>query len=170
MLTAPFHETFNGPEDDEDPREKGWVALSGHEASAEGVLVQAEVLHALGYEAVVPSPEIGASEIADAAATWDLVWFSDSFGFGVARAWAELIERDQGVEVRVHDRAAGGLPILAVRDLIRDDPATREELADAEIIVVFGNAAGITEGGMQRSFLASSTAPTSSLDPPAPLV
>ena len=44
---------------------------------------------------------------------WDLVFTSDSFGFGVAPAWAGRIEEAEGVEVRLHDHTKDVLtPVL----------------------------------------------------------
>jgi len=77
-----------------------------------------------------------------AAATWDLVWISDSRGFGVAQLWADLIEEAEGVEVRVHDRATPRLSLVQVREWFTHDDEFRGEVADAEIIFVFGNPTG----------------------------
>jgi hypothetical protein len=69
---------------------------------------------------------------------WDLVWFSDSSGFGVAELWAERITAEQGVEVRVADHASGGLSAGAVlRQLDRTE--YQAEIREAEIILVYGN-------------------------------
>jgi hypothetical protein len=78
----------------------------------------------------------------DTSEPWDMVFFSDSAGLGVARAWADLIEEAEGVEVRVHDHAKDGLPLVQVREWFNTHDAVREELADAEIIFVFGSPAG----------------------------
>jgi hypothetical protein len=67
------------------------------------------------------------------------VWFSDSRGYRVAEAWADRIEEAEGVEVRVHDHAIDGLPLAQVRLMVSNQVAIREEVADAEIIFVFGN-------------------------------
>jgi len=72
---------------------------------------------------------------------WDLVFMTDSTGWGVAGAYAERAEAALGVEVRVHDLTQGGL--RAVRMLERlDQVAVAEQFAAAEIIVVFGNPEG----------------------------
>lgn len=71
----------------------------------------------------------------DTSEPWDLVWFSDSMGGGVAEAWADLIEEAEGVEVRVHDHVVGGADIELVRGMV----GAYREVADAEIIVVYGN-------------------------------
>lgn len=74
---------------------------------------------------------------------WDLVWFSDSGGIGVADMWAQRITEDLGVEVVVHDYAVGGLgagQVLAwIDDVPTALPVMRQEIADAEIVVVYGN-------------------------------
>jgi hypothetical protein len=79
----------------------------------------------------------------DTSEPWDLVWFSDSGGWGVAEAWADLIEESQGVEVRVHDHAVGGLSAVSLRDMLSNDYSPiRDEVAGAEIVVVYGNPEG----------------------------
>jgi hypothetical protein len=107
----------------------------------------------------------------DTSEPWDLVWFSDSTGFFVADLWAERIEGELGVEVRVHDHAVGALaagPILyslgePVKGYTRLGD-TRDEIAEAEIIVVYGNPDG---SGMTSDFgdvcVSTSAAPR---DPP----
>ena len=71
---------------------------------------------------------------------WDLVWISDSMGAGVALPWAERIEESEGVEVRVHDHWTPGLSLVEVREWLSEDAELRDEVADAEIIVVGGAA------------------------------
>lgn len=79
----------------------------------------------------------------DTSEPWDMVFISDSFGLGVARAWTDLIEEAEGVEVRVHNHVVGGLSLVQVREWFTDQEAFREEVADAEIIFVFGNPEGV---------------------------
>lgn len=81
-------------------------------------------------------PEV---EVPGSGEPWDLVWISDSYGAGVAEAWADRIEEAEGVEVRVHNYIIGDLTIERAHSMITSAPTIREELADAEIIVVFGN-------------------------------
>ena len=76
----------------------------------------------------------------DTSEPWDLVWISDSIGENVAHRWADRIEESEGVEVRVHDYTVGSLTVEGAQQMITDDATLREELADAEIIVVYGNA------------------------------
>ena len=78
-------------------------------------------------------------EVPGSGEQWDLVWISDSIGAGVAEAWADRIEESEGVEVRVHNYIIGALAIDRAHSMITSGPTIREELADAEIIVVFGN-------------------------------
>lgn len=74
---------------------------------------------------------------------WDLVWFSDSTGWGVAELWGAAIEERFGVEVEVHDYAVGSLPAARVLGWIEDGPSSLPKLRDlvsqAEIIVINGN-------------------------------
>ncbi len=81
---------------------------------------------------------------------WDMVFISDSFGLGVAQAWAERIEEAEGVEVRVHAHVVGQLSLAQVREWFteKDEFRIREEVADAEIIFVFGNPDGIAHVDM----------------------
>lgn len=101
--------------------------------------------------------------VMDTTEPWDLVWFSDSGGFGVAELWAERIEEDLGVEVRVNDRSAGGLAATTVLDSIEDDSKLRELLAEAEVIVIYGNPRGSGYPDEMETCVSTSTAPR---DPP----
>jgi hypothetical protein len=94
---------------------------------------------------------------------WDLVFISDSTGWGVAEILAQNIERDTGKTVRVHDYAVGGLPALRVLKALRSDPESassaesktnlktfQSAVAEAEMIVFFANPRGdSSEGGVQ---------------------
>ena len=75
----------------------------------------------------------------DTSEPWDLVWISDSMGEQVAYRWADQIEEAEGVEVRVHDYVIGFLSMEKAQQMITNDATIREEAADAEIIVVYGN-------------------------------
>jgi hypothetical protein len=74
----------------------------------------------------------------DTSEPWDLVWISDSIGGGVATRWADRIEESEGVEVRVHHYIIPSLSIEGALQKMRE-ATIREEVADAEIIVVYGN-------------------------------
>jgi len=92
-------------------------------------------------------------EVPGSGEPWDMVFISDSFGDRVAQAWADLIEEAEGVEVRVHDHATSNLSLVQVREWLTDDSSAfdfppvsmdelRGEVADAEIIFVYGNPLG----------------------------
>jgi hypothetical protein len=75
----------------------------------------------------------------DTSEPWDLVWITDSMGAGVAEAWADRIEEAEGVEVRMHNHTTDLLSLVQVRDWLNDRAVLRDEVADTEIIVVYGN-------------------------------
>lgn len=96
---------------------------------------------------------------------WDLVYISDSTGWGVAEKYAENIRRDTGKTIRVKDYAIGGLPAIKVLDVLSSDPidmdnddrfkSLRSDIAEAEIIVFIANprgdsAKGGVQGGMEN--------------------
>jgi hypothetical protein len=90
----------------------------------------------------VPAAAVGP----DTSEPWDLVWFSDSTGFFVAQQWADTIEEALGVEVRVHDYAEGSLKAVQVLRSLEAPTGGYQRLgdlrgvvADAEIVVVYGN-------------------------------
>jgi hypothetical protein len=52
---ADFYDAFNGPNHDEDPVDKGYIAPGAHgKPTATGLAVMADVLRALGYEFTIP--------------------------------------------------------------------------------------------------------------------
>jgi hypothetical protein len=80
----------------------------------------------------------------------DLVWFSDSTGWGVPHQWADRIAEEFDVQVRWHDHTAGGLAAVEVLRSLGLEPDgqpaggpsrigdTTGDVADAEIVVVLG--------------------------------
>lgn len=87
------------------------------------------------------SPEVvGPEALAPQDEAIDLVYFSDSGGWGVAERYGELASEAVGREVRVHDHATGGLAAVKVLEYVRGPLA--EEVAEAEIVVVYGNPEG----------------------------
>lgn len=73
---------------------------------------------------------------------WDLVYMTDSTGWGVAERYARRAEEALGVEVRVHDLTQGGLSAAWMGYLLEAPQYAErfaEQVADAEIVVVFGN-------------------------------
>lgn len=100
----------------------------------------------------------------------DLVWFSDSGGWFVAEQWAELIEEEFGVEVRVHDWAKGSLSAVEVLESLSEPGEgfsrlsdRREDVAQAEIVVVYGNPRGSGTNDDMETCVSTSTVPR---DPP----
>lgn len=89
---------------------------------------------------------------------WDLVYISDSTGWGVAERFAKNIERDTGKTVHVHNYAIGSLSALRVLNALHSDPEDltdkifknlHDDIANAEVIVFFGNPRGdSSEGGV----------------------
>lgn len=71
----------------------------------------------------------------------DLVYLSDSGGVGVADKYGELAAEALDREVRVHDWAIGGASITLLRDMVQSSLAV--EVAEAEIIVLYGQPAGL---------------------------
>lgn len=81
---------------------------------------------------------------------WDLVYISDSTGWGIADNHAKNIERDTGKSVRVHNYAIGGLQALSILNALQSDPeaetrkgfetSLRADVAEAEVIVFYVNA------------------------------
>jgi len=48
------YDAFNGPNHDEDPREKGYIGPDGEHTNEEGRKIIAKLFHELGYEPVTP--------------------------------------------------------------------------------------------------------------------
>lgn len=81
--------------------------------------------------------------------TWDLVYISDSSGWGVADQYAARIEEDLGVGVQVHDLWQGVLPAGSILEALRGETRhstwrhgaveLRPFIEEAEIIVIYGN-------------------------------
>ena len=80
---------------------------------------------------------------------WDLFFISDSSGFGAGELYAEHIERDLGVTVRLHDLALGALSAGRVLRALRGEPeynAVLQKLptlvreAEAAVVVFCANA------------------------------
>lgn len=77
---------------------------------------------------------------------WDLLWISDSSGWGVADVYAAMVEEDTGVKVNVNDFWMGHLSAGEVYNALKDEPTPRFKLTqlkdlipEAEIIVFFAN-------------------------------
>jgi len=100
----------------------------------------------------------------DELEVWDLVYISDSTGFGVAAKYADNIEKDTGKTVRVKNYALPGLSALRVLNALQAEPedlsnypfqSIRKDFSEAEVIVFFANprgnpSRGGVEGGMEH--------------------
>lgn len=112
------------------------------------------------------SPRAAAASAGETSKPYDLVWISDSNGWGAASFYAREISRDLGVRVRVHDYWKGGLPAADVLWYLRNSstewiPAVR----DAEVIVVWGNPTGLGDPKVDRAYCVVDMSPP----PPAVL-
>lgn len=74
--------------------------------------------------------------------TWDLVILSDSTLMGVGERYAEHIEQANGVDVVLHDEWRSGLSAVALLQGLEDGGWAAALVADAEVIVYFGNPMG----------------------------
>lgn len=105
-------------------------------------IVKALILLVITAQAVSCSPRASLQDLP----TWDLVWISDSSGWGVAPIYGAMVAEDNGVEVIVHDNWIGHLAagdVLAALQGEETPSYTLANLADqireAEVIVVYGN-------------------------------
>ncbi len=81
--------------------------------------------------------------------TWDLLWVSDSSGWGVAEIYGQFIAEDNDVEVRVEDSWIGGLSAGAILQGLKEQNTKnfaldklRDKIAESEVIVIYGNPEG----------------------------
>jgi len=92
-------------------------------------------------------------EVAETEASydWDLVFISNSIGFGVPELYAHNIEQDTGKMVQVHDYAIGSLNAVDVLHDLQHGPdsvnnnslrSLREDVKEAEVIVFFADPEG----------------------------
>lgn len=81
----------------------------------------------------------------------DLLVLTDSSGFGLADRYATLAADALGREIRVHDESVGGTPITDILEWVRTSLA--DEVAEAEIIVVYGFPGGPLEYEMPEPYM-----------------
>jgi hypothetical protein len=93
-----------------------------------------------------PTPPPPAPTAVPTEAVWDLVFISDSSGWGVAELYAAHIETDLGVTVRVHDKSRGGLPAGQVLRALHGDWGQTfifkdlpDVIREAEVVLLEGN-------------------------------
>lgn len=78
---------------------------------------------------------------------WDLLWISDSSGWGVAEVYAGMVAEDTGKKINVNDQWSGTLPAGDIYQALTgqyDGPDMRiekmpEYVAEAELIVFYAN-------------------------------
>ncbi|MGB3699863.1 MAG: SGNH/GDSL hydrolase family protein [Anaerolineales bacterium] len=90
-------------------------------------------------------PEDNASDLL-ALEEWDLLWISDSSGWGVAEIYAAYIEEDTGIPVNVYDYWAVSLSAGTIVDILEGGSHPNAELAripelipEVEVIVFYAN-------------------------------
>jgi hypothetical protein len=117
------------------------------------IVVVAGVLAAVAFATAVhgvTEPASASGRAVPASEPWDLVWITDSTGWGVAPFYARQIKQTRGVAVRVHDEWVGGLDAVTILRRLRtpSDPWT-SLVRNAEVIVVYGSPVGleIVRGG-----------------------
>ncbi|QRN84137.1 hypothetical protein JR338_05195 [Chloroflexota bacterium] len=78
--------------------------------------------------------------------TWDLLWISDSSGWGVAEIYGQFIAEDNGVEVNVIDSWVSNLSAGKILQGLKTQDThnasldkLRDTIAEAEVIVIYGN-------------------------------
>lgn len=87
-----------------------------------------------------PSEDIFAYE------EWDLVWISDSTGFGAAEVYAEYIQEDLGLTVNIHNYTVHGLSAGTALKALRGEEGIQytlqelpEVIPEAEVVVFYAN-------------------------------
>ncbi|HSM24426.1 MAG TPA: hypothetical protein VK856_06135, partial [Anaerolineaceae bacterium] len=77
---------------------------------------------------------------------WDLLWISDSTGWGVVDIYAGYVAEDLGIGINVNDQWMGALSVGEVLASLKGEPNPNMDLArmseyikEAEIIVFYGN-------------------------------
>jgi len=77
---------------------------------------------------------------------WDMVWISDSSGWGVAEVYAAMVEEDTGIKVNVNDFWMDSLSAGEVYNTLKGEKTSRFKLTqlidlipEAELIVFFAN-------------------------------
>lgn len=118
-------------------------------------------------ETVTTATEAPSAAWPDEGEPWDLLYISDSGGWGVADLLAERAAEALGVEVRVYDHASGGLSAVTALARIRGDmyPNISDWVRESEIIVVYGNP---EDSGADLEIGTCVSTSTMEREPPAP--
>lgn len=96
----------------------------------------------------------------------DLLYISDSSGWGVARSYARLIRHNLGAVVRVHDQWKPDLAAATILKRLRkpSDPWVRL-IRNAEVIVVYGNPVGLGIKAVQSGACVDGSTPPPAIGP-----
>jgi hypothetical protein len=106
------------------------------------VLLVSSLLGVGGASGNGPGPASGAAEAAHSP--YDLVWISDSSGWGAAAFYARQIRKGMNVPVRLHDEWKLDLAAATILERLRTPSDSWVRLVrDAEVIVVYGNPLGL---------------------------
>jgi len=98
----------------------------------------------LAFSACQSVPDVTPLEDLD---EWDLVWVTDSSGWGVAPIYGEMVEADTGKTVNVGDYWEGGFAAGEMLEILQGNYSGSdmkfqllpERIAEAEIVVFYGN-------------------------------
>ncbi|MGI9642148.1 MAG: SGNH/GDSL hydrolase family protein [Acidimicrobiia bacterium] len=98
----------------------------------------------------VTSTEVQADPAEPPPEGWDLLWISNSTGFGAAELLADRLEADLGVDVHVTDHAVGGQQAMGILSHLNGEASTdwSDDIRRAEMIVIHGGTgdSGVKDG------------------------
>lgn len=139
---ARVFDAFNGPDHDEDPREKGYIREDGVHTTAEGRRVITDLLRGVGYKPTLPvnaTPDPTAA-VESGDTVWNLVVLGDSLvaeDYSVLpEAYAAYVEEDLGIDVEIQNLATGGETTRSLLTNVHKYPWYREPLQEAEIVLI----------------------------------
>jgi lysophospholipase L1-like esterase len=139
---ARVFDAFNGPDHDEDPRDKGYIRDDGIRTTAAGRRVIADLLREAGYEPTLPvsaTPEPTAAA-ESGGATWSLVVLGDSLAaedHSVSpEAYAAHLKEDLGVEVEIQNLAVCGETTRSLLADVQKYPWYRQPIQEVEVILI----------------------------------
>ena len=149
---ARVFDAFNGPNHDENPRDKGYIGGDGIHTTTLGRQVLANALREIGYGPtlpVVPSPQPTAVLSAQNAATavgeggdasWDLLVLGDSLlaeGMSVLpERYAAHLEEDLGIDVEIQNLAVEGETTRSLLANVQKYPWYRDPIQKADVILI----------------------------------
>jgi lysophospholipase L1-like esterase len=77
--------------------------------------------------------------IAASGKEWDYIVLGDSSSWGFPKFYAEHIEQDLGVKVKIVNRTSGGLSSSKLLGLVRLNEDYRHDISQAEVITIYAN-------------------------------